>query len=212
MTQRLGATRRVPSLFLRGTIALAALAGVSATRAGPLYHVIDLGSVGAGYSGARGINSSGQIVGYSALTTGVAPERAFLFSSGIMHDLGILPGFFQNWANGINDSGQVVGSSQTAGSNSVRHASLYSGGVWHDLGTFGGTSSDAIAINNSGQVVGLSSYAGDAISHAFLYSNGVMHDLGAIGGFGNSSDAEAINDSGQVAGGSFGDAFSTAAA
>src|SRR5262245_66348121 len=57
----------------------------------------------------------------------------------------------------------------------------------YNLGTLGGTSSGALAINNAGQVTGVSSLAGDASSHAFLYtgtpgSGGMMHDLGALDG------------------------------
>jgi probable HAF family extracellular repeat protein len=47
-----------------------------------------------------------------------------------------------------------------------------------DLGTlFSGTYSDAYGINNSGQVVGVSSTIRDSYGHAFLYSGGVMTDL-----------------------------------
>jgi uncharacterized repeat protein (TIGR02543 family) len=66
-----------------------------------------------------------------------------------------------------------------------------------DLGTLGGSSSFALGINASGQVVGRSDLA-DGNSHAFLYSDSTMYDLGAMGG--NSSLARAINDSGQVVG------------
>ena len=77
-----------------------------------------------------------------------------------------------------------------------------------DLGTLGRTYSQANAINNSGQVVGLATtstsdgfvlLSGDGFVHAFLYSgNGPMQDLGTFGG--PSSRATAINDNGQVVG------------
>src|SRR4051812_39684153 len=44
-------------------------------------------------------------------------------------------------------------------------------GTITDLGTFGGTSSQALGINNSGQVVGWAYTAANAKQHAFLYSN-----------------------------------------
>ncbi|MFA7237611.1 MAG: DUF3466 family protein [Phycisphaeraceae bacterium] len=75
---------------------------------------------------------------------------------------------------------------------SVRAAAQY---TITDLGTLGGNSSEALAINNSGQVVGRTSLA-DGSYHGFLYSNGNMTDLGTMG-------ATAINDSGQVVGGQF---------
>src|SRR5262245_62230329 len=67
-----------------------------------------------------------------------------------------------------------------------------------DLGTLGGTSSQAFALNNVGQVVGYAQTARDEAAHAFVYDNGTMIDLGTLGG--PSSAAVAINDSGLVAG------------
>lgn len=71
-----------------------------------------------------------------------------------------------------------------------------------DLGTLGGTQSFAYALNDSGQVVGLSSISGDASNHAFLYSNGKMIDLYPL----NSQNVQTvgpthINNAGQIASG-----------
>jgi probable HAF family extracellular repeat protein len=89
----------------------------------------------------------------------------------------------------INESGQVVGG---------RYIWTPGAGV-QDLGTLGGTSTDAYAINNLGQVAGTSSTA-TGERHAFLWTPGQgMRDLGTLGG-GSSSTARGVNDQGQVVG------------
>ena len=68
-----------------------------------------------------------------------------------------------------------------------------------DLGTLGGTRSYAQGMNDSGQVTGYASLAGDAASHAFRYDPQTgMRDLGTLGG--TNSKGFAINANGQVAG------------
>src|SRR5712692_4043019 len=68
-----------------------------------------------------------------------------------------------------------------------------------DLGTLGGTSSGAIAVSGSGQVVGESTTAGDTAIHAFSWTaGGDMVSLGTFGG--TFSGASAVNASGQVVG------------
>jgi probable HAF family extracellular repeat protein/T5SS/PEP-CTERM-associated repeat protein len=66
-----------------------------------------------------------------------------------------------------------------------------------DLGTLGGDLSEAQAINENGQAVGLARLAGGTTFHAFLWAGG-MQDLGALT-FANSI-AYDINDEGQVVG------------
>ncbi|MCY2952998.1 MAG: hypothetical protein NTU53_13635 [Planctomycetota bacterium] len=157
------------------------------------YIMTDLGTLGGGNSSANAINSKGQIVGTWEPYQYYGPARSFLYSDGIMSDLG------QWCAYDINDSGQIVGEGQFP-----FHACLYSDGTMIDLGSVCGDWSRATGINNRGQVVG---YSGTTESsgwhgHAFLYSGGVMTDLGTLGGGGPFVDSYAtdINDSGQVVG------------
>ena len=70
-----------------------------------------------------------------------------------------------------------------------------------DLGTLGGTFSEAVAVNASGQVVGDSTTAAPGERHAFSWTRaGGMVDLGTLGG--SFSFAAAVNDGGQVVGSS----------
>ena len=81
-----------------------------------------------------------------------------------------------------------------------------------DLGTLGGTSSGAIAVSASGQVVGESTTAGDTATHAFSWTaGGGMVDLGTLGGTNSfltilgspfEGNGGGVNDRGQVVGGS----------
>lgn len=162
------------------------------------YAITDLGTLGGTDSKAFGVNSFGQVVGYS-YTDGNSATHAFLYSNGTMQDLGTLGSRINSMAFGINDSGQIVGFSYYYDSHNA-HAFLYSNGSMQDLGTLGGDFSHARKINNSGQIVG-QSRDGSSENHAFVYSNGAMQDLGDFGG--NQSHAWDINDSGQVVGDSF---------
>ena len=186
-------------------IALALLSGPLASVAQE-YTVTELRTPTLGVTSyGYGINAIGQATGNvqtSDPTQDGAPH-AFLYSNGVMQDLGTLggPGTLGGWVSfgfSINNSGQVTGFSYTAG-NAAAHAFIYSNRSMRDLGTLGGTDSFGDGINDNGQVTGASDVTGDATQHAFLYSNGSMKDLGTLPG-GEYSEGVGINDDGQITG------------
>src|SRR5439155_420650 len=70
-----------------------------------------------------------------------------------------------------------------------------------DLGTLGGSSSTALAVNASGQVVGYADAVGNAASHAFSWTlTGGMIDLSPNPHDGRFSAALAVNTNGQAVG------------
>jgi probable HAF family extracellular repeat protein len=144
------------------------------------------------------------VVGYSYLPNG--NSHAYLYSAGIIKDLGTLGNDPSSVAYGINDHGQVVGYSYNPINGvTATHAFLYSNGHMQDLGTLGGSLSYAFAINNRSEVVG-TSYVPDGSTfgtpHAFIYSAGRLQDLNTliVGGQDLTVNwASSINDSGQIA-------------
>src|SRR5262249_8583711 len=117
----------------------------------PGYTIPDLGTLGGTFSYAYGLNSLGDVVGYSQIGGTGYNYHAFLYSHGTMTDLGTLGGTY-SIATGINDLGQVVGYSTVA--DGSYHAFLYSAGVMSDLGSFGGLYAIPMGINNARQILG----------------------------------------------------------
>lgn len=128
--------------------------------------LIDLGS-----GVANAINSSGTIVGTSQDT------RAVMYRNGNVIDLGDFGDSRLTKAIDINDSGQIVGSGYVLQANGTTwsHPFIYQSGTWHDLGLPpGATLAIPSAINNAGQVVGITG------TSSFLYTDGVIYDLSTL--------------------------------
>lgn len=106
------------------------------------------------------LNAWGDVVGWS--TTASGAEHAVLWRNGRTIDLGTLGGT-NSRAAAINELGQVVGWAETA--SGQRHAFLWQAGRMVDLGALDmsapGSSSEAVDVNNRGQVLGSS--GGEAV-------------------------------------------------
>ena len=150
--------------------------------------ITDLGTLGGTSSEATAINERGQIVGWSETKTG--DLHAFLWQRRTMTDLGV------GDVLAMNDRGQVVSEvvnyRVNVSSDYRSRAFLWSGGRRRDLGTLGGAWSTPKAINNRGQIIGLS-HVRRNLNHAFLWENGKMSDL-------RTSEATALNDHGEIVG------------
>jgi probable HAF family extracellular repeat protein len=197
---------------------LPAAAAAPAAAATTTYTITNLGSLGSGGTVGAAVNATGQVTGYSYLSTLVQdpagcppnypnpkkcvehPWHAFLYSGGQMTDLGTVGGGDFSVGSAVNRSGWVAGGSAT--NNGGNAAFLWNGKKMIDLGQqapLNGSDSGANGINDSGQVVG--QYGSSATQHAFLYSNGTMTGLPEPSFTGGSGCvADAINNTGQIAG------------
>lgn len=109
----------------------------------------------------------------------------------------------------IDESGDVVGFSNPAGSGDpegefISHAFLWKRGRAQsiDLGTLpGDLFSEAFAMNERGQVVGVS-FGGTSGSRAFFWQDGIMTDMNDLvpGNVDVLLSAQDINDEGQITG------------
>ena len=173
---------------------------------------------GGNNSTALGVNNQRQIVGaaeHGVLDPScVAPQvfdfEAVVWSLGpdgtpfVSQQLPPIAGDTVSAAAGINQHGDAVGASGPCASVGLgigSHAVLWQSGRAINLGNLGGVMNNiAFAINQQGQVVGISDLPGDNVTHAFLWQGGTMLDLGTLRPDDTFVIAESINDRGEVVG------------
>ena len=119
---------------------------------------INIGSLGGTDTQPTAMNTRGDVVGGSAITSANEIAQPFLYSGGTMTNLGTFGGQL-GWANGINDSGVVVGDADLAGDTYLSSQGFvyYGSGAIENLNnlvdpSLGWTIYDAVAINDSGQI------------------------------------------------------------
>ncbi len=186
----------------------------------------DLGTLGGPTecSLATSINAKGQIVGHSEENEidpvlGLKQVRAVLWENGQGINLGTFGGSYSG-AAANNSRGQVVGFATNqipdpisffyqllagASTGTQTRAFLWQNDELLDLGTLGGPDAAAWAVNERGQVMGVS-YVNSTPNPStgfpnvdpFLWENGKMTDLGNLGGTGVT--VTALNNRGQVIG------------
>ena len=112
--------------------------------------------IGGNFLFANGINDVGEVIG--AATFQNHPFDAAIWRSGVVTDLGALPGDCFSQAFVMNSRGQIAGNSATCDGSTIR-AALWEDGRVFDLNTHISGSSDLLlveanAINDRGEIAG----------------------------------------------------------
>jgi len=222
------------------------LAAQDRRAAAPHYVVTDLGTLAGGFNSyffagppsfhllnnlGMAVFAAGSGIGdpYQPCFTDCSVNHAAWWQNGVLTDLGALRGNKPSSAPfSISDNGHfVVGLSENGFIDPVTNYPEYDAVLWRlghkiqNLGALGGNFSEAVSVNNLGQVVGgatnnsadpyaaglgpcwsLNCWPSATQWRAFLWQSGVMTDLGTLG-TGNDAVAGLVNANGQVAGVSY---------
>jgi len=141
--------------------------------------------------------------------------RGFRWANGAMTPLPPFPGGYDSYATAANNRGQVVGWAENGVHDPTCDPAFqilqFRAVIWGPDGEMqelpplpGDSTSAATAINNKGQVVGISGACGIAVgdvsaAHAVLWENGIPIDIGSLGGH-SWNTPTAINNHGTIVG------------
>jgi probable HAF family extracellular repeat protein len=154
-----------------------------------------------GISEGLGVDSAGHAVGYAYAPLS-GPDHAWYYDGTSQIDITPAGPSTYAHANAINSHGQIActGTMQGGGTNGRESAIFTVGGSWVELGIVAGFSTnEALAINNSAQVVGrmVSDYT--QTNSAYLYTGGTMYYLNDYTGYDvDLTEATGISDSGAI--------------
>lgn len=138
--------------------------------------IVDLGIFGGTNGTAFAVNSHGDVGGISDNISGTG-QTAFIYSADSLNPLPGLVGFGANGVFGMNSLGDEVGS---VGTGNITRAVLYADGSAFDLNNLINPTdalfdsivlTDAVAVNDSGQILALGCDIGEDCSHS-IYING----------------------------------------
>jgi probable HAF family extracellular repeat protein len=207
----------VATLWVNGsTVPLGNLGGANSAAAWP---VKSNNGVIVGISETADANPLGEYFScWPFFATGVPTGQicqGFRWQNGQMTALPPFPGGYSSYATGVNNRGQVVGWAENGVHDQTCDPSFqilqFRAAIWQPSGEMqelpplpGDSTSAATAINDLGQVVGISGDCGIAVGgvsakHAVLWENGVPIDLGNIGGDAWNTPT-AINNQGTIVG------------
>lgn len=138
--------------------------------------IVDLGTLGGAYSGAKDINDPGVVVGWS--WGQISTQQAFVWEGDGMIALSTLLGaeFPGSVAHAINNHGVIAGESNGETYGIIHAVTWDAKREVHALGSLGGFWSRAYDINDAGVIVGAAQVKSGE-THAFIYRNGAMQDL-----------------------------------
>lgn len=153
--------------------------------------VVDLTGLAGPGGGVRAINDAGDVAGSRINASG--QSRVFVGASGGVTEFGTLGDPFEA-AMDLNNNGAVAGTITRA--SGQRRAAYWDITGVYDLGVMpGDLNSEAVGINDAGQI------AGNSGDRGFIWNAGSgMTDIGALGGPGAATVVQGINNSGWLTG------------